>query len=315
MPRYRDRLPMLDDRIFLTDGGMETTFIFHDGIELPCFASFTLLTHDDGRRRLAGYLERYAEIALRQRVGFVLESPTWRASADWGERLGFTPEALDAVNREAIDFLVALRDRLATADTPMVVAGCVGPRGDGYARSTAMSAEAAAEYHARQIGVFAASEADLVTAMTLNSVPEAIGIVRAAQAAGIPVAVSFTVETDGRLPSGTALGEAIEEVDAATGAAAAYFMINCAHPAHFDATLAGGGAWLGRLRGIRANASRLSHAELDNATELDAGDPADLGRRYRELRRRLPRLSVLGGCCGTDHRHVAAICAACLEPA
>jgi S-methylmethionine-dependent homocysteine/selenocysteine methylase len=141
----------------------------------------------------------------------------------------------------------------------------------------------------------------------MTYVDEAIGVTRAAQDAVIPAAISFTVETDGDLPSGQALGEAIEEVDRATDSGPAYYMINCAHPTHFDSVL-DGGDWVGRIRGLRANASTCSHAELDEAEDLDDGDPQDLGARYGELRDRLPALNVVGGCCGTDHRHIGEIC-------
>ena len=151
----------------------------------------------------------------------------------------------------------------------------------------------------------------MVTAITMTHVGEAVGVVRAAEAAGLPVAISFTVETDGRLPTGQPLGEAIEAVDAATGALPAYYMINCAHPTHFAHELGADGGWTGRVRGLRANASCRSHAELDAATDLDAGDPAQLGRQYAELRRLLPQLTVLVGCCCTDLRHVEAIARAC----
>jgi S-methylmethionine-dependent homocysteine/selenocysteine methylase len=122
---------------------------------------------------------------------------------------------------------------------------------------------------------------------------------------------SFTVDTDGRLPTGQTLGDAVAEVDAATGGAPAYYMINCAHPTHFDGALAARARWVDRMRGLRANASTRSHAELNESTELDVGNPAELGAQYAALRRRLPRLNVMGGCCGTDDRHMAAIAEAC----
>jgi homocysteine S-methyltransferase len=193
------------------------------------------------------------------------------------------------------------------------ISGCVGPRGDGYDPGVVMSAEEARDYHAEQVRTFAASAADLVTAITMTNVPEAIGVTRAAQAAGMPVVISFTLETDGRLPTGDSLMEAIERVDAATGQGPAYYMINCAHPSHFGGSLCAGGPWVRRLRGVRANASTRSHAELDEAGELDDGNPQELGAQYRSLMRRLPHLVVLGGCCGTDQRHIAAIASACIE--
>jgi S-methylmethionine-dependent homocysteine/selenocysteine methylase len=308
------KLPPLDGGLFLTDGGIETTLIFQDGFDLPCFAAFPLLRTERGRDALRRYYRRHASIALDRGVGFVLESATWRASADWGARLGYSTAELDAANRAAIDLLHDLRRELATERTAMVVSGCVGPRGDGYQAGAVMTPAAAQAYHANQIRVFTAAGADLATAITMTNSGEAIGIVRAARAERLPVVISFTVETDGRLPSGETLAEAIAAVDGETGAAAEYFMINCAHPSHFaDALVAASrSAWVGRIRGIRANASTRSHADLDEATTLDSGDPADLGRWYRALRAQFHHLSVLGGCCGTDHRHIAQICDACL---
>ena len=286
----------------ITDGGMETTLIFHEGLDLPDFASFVLLENEAGREALRAYYRRYIEIARFRGVEIILDTPTWRANRDWGERLGYSPEALDDVNRRAVELLEELRSR------EVVVSGCVGPRGDGYEVGAAMSAEEAESYHAPQVETFAGTSADLVSALTLTYADEAIGIARAARAAEVSVVISFTVETDGKLPSGQSLGEAIEQVDAETDTAAAYFMVNCAHPTHFSEAL--DGDWLERLRGVRANASKKSHAELDEAEELDQGDPVELAERYRELRERLPRLSVVGGCCGTDHRHIDAICVA-----
>ena len=305
--RYRDALPQLDQPLFLTDGGLETTLIFHDGLDLPSFASYTLLEDSDGVAALRRYFERYVEIARERGVGIVLETATWRASADWGERLGHSPEQLAELNRRAVRLLEEVRDALETDTTPIVISGNLGPRGDGYVVGDAMTADEAFAYHATQARTFAETSADLVTALTMNYAAEAIGIVRAAGDAGLPVVIGFTVETDGRLPSGQALGEAIEQVDAETDGAPAYFMLNCAHPSHFEAVLETGAEWTSRIRGLRANASRMSHAELDEAEELDDGNPAELAGEYVALRTALPRLTVLGGCCGTDHRHVEAM--------
>jgi len=309
------RLPQLDGGLFLTDGGIETTLIFHDGIDLPYFAAFHLLRDDSGRRALRRYFASHAAIARDQGVGFILESPTWRASADWGDKLGYAREQLAEANRDSIRLMQELRDEFATARSPMVVSGCVGPRGDGYDPGQAMSPAAAEGYHAAQIAALAEGGAEMITAITMTNVPEAIGVARAAAKAGLPCALSFTLETDGRLPTGQSLGHAIAEVDAATGTAPAYYMINCAHPTHFADMLAvaerNGEGWVARLRGIRANASRRSHQELNESPDLDAGNPVELGQEYRALRQRHPQINVLGGCCGTDHRHVAEIGMAC----
>lgn len=310
MTRRRKPLPQLDGSLFLTDGGIETTLIFLEGIPLPEFAAFTLLETGAGRAALATYFRTYAELARRHGAGLVLESPTWRASADWGAKLGFDAAALDRINRRAIELLEEVRDEFPDS-RPIVISGCIGPRGDGYVPAGSMSAAQAEAFHGPQVRSFVAAAADMVAALTMNEVAEAIGVARAAAAAAIPVAISFTVETDGRLPTGQALGEAIEETDAATGSAPLYYMINCAHPDHFRPVLESGGAWRTRIRGIRANASRMSHAELNQAPDLDPGDPAELGAQYAELVALQPQLNVLGGCCGTDHRHVASIAAAC----
>ncbi len=304
-------LPHLDGRLFLTDGGLETSLIFLDGLDLPHFAAFPLLGTTEGRRALDDYFDAYVAVAARHGTGLVLESATWRANPDWGDLLGYDSADLDTVNREAIAQVRAVRDRHRGAGVTIVVSGCVGPRGDGYVVQDAMTAEAAADYHGPQVRSLAAAGADLVTAITMTSSQEATGIVLAAREAGIPVVISFTVETDGRLPSGESLSEAIDAVDRATGSAAAYFMINCAHPTHFADALDPGAPALARIRGVRANASTMSHAELDEAEELDDGDPADLAARYAALTRVLPGLTIMGGCCGTDARHVDAIGAAC----
>jgi S-methylmethionine-dependent homocysteine/selenocysteine methylase len=307
MPAYRHHLPQLDAEIFLTDGGIETTLIFDEGFELPDFAVFPLLADPNGRAALERYFDAYAAIAVRDRVGIVLETPTWRANADWVVRLGYEPEQMGQLHADSVGLLLERRRIHETSATPVVISGCIGPRGDGYQVGTAMTVAEARTYHALQARAFAATEADQITAITMTYVEEAIGVTEAARAVAMPVVISFTVETDGRLPSGTPLGEAIEAVDAATDRYPSYYMVNCAHPTHFADVLAARPAWTGRIRGIRANASTLSHAELDGAETLDRGDTAELADRYRELRELLPALCVVGGCCGTDHRHVDAI--------
>ena len=311
MARYRAALPQLGGDLFLTDGGIETSLIVLEGLELPEFAAFPLLASPGGEAALRRYFRSYAEIARRYGVGLILESATWRASADWGARLGFTPAALAGANREAISLLESVRDESETEATKIVISGCLGPRHDGHDPADAMTADEAAAYHGAQIETFADTAADMVAALTLTYTAEAVGIVRAAERAALPVAISFTVETDGRLASGQPLLEAVEAVDEATSAYASYFMVNCAHPSHFASALVAGEPSAGRFRGLRANASRLSHAELDELPAPDGGDPEELGQEYAALKRRLPWLNVFGGCCGTDHRHLEHIAAAC----
>ena len=291
--------------IALTDGGIETTLLFHEGFELPCFASFPLLEQERGRAALRRYFEPFLATAEEHAVPFVLDTATWRANPDWGARLDYDDDALAAANELA----VAFARELATGRSDVTINGVLGPRGDGYVVGERMSGDEAAAYHGRQIGVLREAGADRITALTLSYPEEAIGVVQAAVAAGVPVVPAFTVETDGRLPDGTTVAEAIERVDAATGGAADFFMINCAHPTHIAAGLDGAPA-LERIGGLRVNASTLSHAELDEMEELDEGDPVALARDNASLHERLPSVRLLGGCCGTDHRHVAEIVAA-----
>lgn len=300
-------LPRPGGDLYLADGGIETSLIFDGGFDLPDFAAFVLLKDERGRAALVRYFESYLAIARRDRVGIVLETPTWRASSDWGARLGLSYEELVAVNRDAVALLLELRRQYETVTTPVIVSGCVGPRGDGYRVHDPMKRDEARAYHALQAGAFADARADVVTAITMTYSDEAIGVVEAGRAVGLPVVISFTVETDGRLPSGQPLGDAIAAVDEATSGYASYFMVNCAHPTHFADLFDPNPAWAKRIGGVRANASTRSHAELDEAEELDRGDPDDLAQRYQALAVAVPTLAVVGGCCGTDHRHIDAI--------
>ena len=312
MGKYRHNLPQRRKENFLTCGGMETTLIFHRGIELPHFASFVLLDSLEGRRVLQSYYEPYLAIAREHDVGFVLDSPTWRANSDWGAKLGYDVNALREINVASIEFLEDIRRGWETSTMPCVINGTIGPRGDGY-QASRMTASEAEEYHHPQISAFAETRADMVTAYTIVNIAEAIGIARAAKACELPCAISFTVGTDGRLAGGASLRDAIETTDRETQGYLEYYLINCAHPTHFDGMLvADGGSWISRISGIRANASTRSHAELDESENLDSGDPDDLAMRYRLLQQTMPMLHIFGGCCGTDHRHVEAIGMACL---
>ncbi len=304
-----DRIPRLDrDRLYLADGGLETTMMYREGIELPEFAAFVLLNDQRRREALRRYYCSYIQIARQHGLAFTLDTPTWRANPDWGEKLGYSRPRLAEVNRAAVGFADGIRAEHEAPRTPIAVCGTIGPRGDGYHPAGVMSAQEAEAYHAWQIAIFRDAGTDMVSAFTLTYADEAIGIVRAAATLRVPVSISFTVETDGRLPSGQSLGEAIEQVDAATDGASAYFMINCAHPVHFADELERGGAWMARLGGIRANASTKSHAELDQSPTLDSGDPTDLGAQYKRIKPRTASVRVIGGCCGTDTRHITSIC-------
>ena len=311
--RGASRLPQLRGRPMVTDGGMETGLIFHHGVDLPHFAVFPLLETAVGRALVEDYYHGYAAIARRAGAGLLLESgATYRASPGWGARLGYGPADLARVNTAAIAMLSRLRERYATTITDVIISGEVGPRGDAYQPGRPAEPDEAAAYHRPQIQALAHAGADLVTAYTITDTGEAAGIVQAARAAGLPVAISFTVQTDGRLPGGLPLAQAITTVDAS--AAPDYFLVNCAHPAHVQRGLARPGRWRERLLGMRYNASAQSHAELNESTELDAGDPDLLAAAHRRLQPLLPHLSIVGGCCGTDTRHVATLWGIAQEP-
>jgi homocysteine S-methyltransferase len=305
MPGTRHPLAHLDGRVMLTDSGIEADIIFGSGRDLPAFAAFPLLEDDDGRAILDRYYREHLAVATDAGVGYVLETPSWRSNPDWGTSLGYTRERLDALDREGVEFLATVLASSAAEGQP--ISGCIGPRGDGYAVDTVMSAEEAREYHAHQIQVFADAGCDLVSVLTLTYAAEGLGIAQAARDADVPVVLYFTVETDGRLPDGSSLPQAIEMIDGVTDGYVAYYGINCAHPDHIVPALAEGGEWIDRIRAVRANASRMSHAELDEAEVLDDGDPEELAADYVRLRQALPNVSVFGGCCGTDARHVRAI--------
>ena len=311
MAKYRDALPHLAGDMFLTDGGLETDLIFHEGFEMPLFASFPLLKSEAGRTALRNYYLRYAHVATEAQVGFILEAATWRASRDWAVQLGYSSALLADANRRAVDLLVEIRMELSESTGPVVISAAIGPRGDAYNPDHLMTPEEAEDYHSEQIRTLVDTAADLVTALTLTHAAEAIGIVRAARRAQMPVVISFTVETDGLLPDGSPLSAAILEVDGATDSAPVYYGINCAHPTHFSDVLVPMSDWTERIQMVRANASRMSHAELDDATELDDGDPNEFRREHADLREGFPRINVLGGCCGTDVRHLQAIARTC----
>ncbi|HET8736433.1 MAG TPA: homocysteine S-methyltransferase family protein [Pricia sp.] len=309
MEKSKIILPNESNDLFLTDGGLETTLVFHEGFDLPYFAAFDVLKDGKGYNAIKEYYRRYLKIAGDFKTGFILESPTWRANPDWIEKIGYPKSAISEINKKAVQLLIDLREEFTPEVVSIVVSGCIGPRGDGYIPGNTMNIEDAQKYHSQQIEAFSQTPAEMVSAITMNYVEEAIGIVRAANTVNLPVVISFTVETNGKLPSGIGLKEAIEQVDNSAKAPPLYYMINCAHPTHFTNELLAGKdeQWTKRVKGIRANASCKSHAELDEATELDRGNPKELGNEHKILKDTFKHLNVFGGCCGTDEEHLKEI--------
>ncbi|CAF2147036.1 unnamed protein product [Rotaria magnacalcarata] len=313
MAKYRNHLPQLSDTFFITEGGVETTLIYEHNVELPYFAAFHVLKDEVGCELIRNYAGSFCRIAQKHGIGFILESVTWRANPDWMRKLGYSDQDVIDVNRKAIELLVDIRNKYETEKTQIVIDGCIGPRGDGYHSNVFMAIEEAQAYHATQIDIFSKTNADMVTGLTLTYPEEAIGIVLAAKAVGMPVAISFTIETDGKLPTGQTLKEAIELVDKATDSTPIYYMANCVYPSHLQHALIPGGSWTARIRGIKGNASKKSHAELNNAKELDEGNPVEFGEDTRALLDKLTTLNIIGGCCGTDLRHIEEVCKACIN--
>jgi S-methylmethionine-dependent homocysteine/selenocysteine methylase len=309
MTKSNGILPNESSDLFLTDGGLETTLVFLEGFELPCFAAFDLLKDEKGYHALKDYYKRYLAIAEKLNTGFILESPTWRANPDWMATIGYPSSAIAEMNKKAIQLLFDLKKEFGNRINNIIISGCIGPRGDGYIPENSMLAEEAENYHSTQIKELSEASVNMISAITMNYVEEAIGITRAANAVKLPVVISFTVETDGKLPTGMSLKEAIKKVDESVEVPPLYYMINCAHPTHFIKELLDNKneEWVSRIRGIRANASCKSHAELDEATELDRGDPQDLAKQYKVLKEAIHHLNVFGGCCGTDEEHIIEI--------
>jgi homocysteine S-methyltransferase len=304
-----DAVPELGGQVLLTDTGIETDLIFHQGIDLPLFAAFVLADEPSGRTTIERWHRDHAAAAIENGLGVSLDAATWRASSDWGGQLGYDAAGLDRVNQELIAMLHTIRAELGP-DITARVGGTLGPRSDGYSPTLLMSAQEAGDYHRPQIASFVAAGADRVTALTLGYADEAVGIASAAIELGLPVLIGFTLETDGRLPDGTRLADAINTVDARTNGQVAGFIVNCAHPDHIAPALSAGGEWPSRLVGVRPNASRRSHAELDESPDLDDGDPTELAAQMVDLREAVPSIALVGGCCGTDVRHARAIAAA-----
>ncbi|WP_120497274.1 homocysteine S-methyltransferase family protein [Kiloniella sp. EL199] len=315
--RYREDLPQLKGGLFLSDGGLETDLIFNQNIPIKAFAAHTLLPDEKGRGALTNYYQGFLALAQQMNTGFILDGQTWKAHPHWADDLGEGLDDIEAANHASVAFIAALREKWDNnTQQAIVLNASLGPRGDAYAPDYQISTKEAEDYHAQQVSWLAATPVDMITAMTFTQSEEAIGAVRAAHKAKLPIAVSFTVETDGLLPTGQSLADAIDQVDRETNSQAIYFMINCAHPEHFPPNLSSGDlsdnqlgdhSWAKRIKGIRCNASRMSHAELDNCEALDAGNPDELGQQYQEIYSRMPWLNIFGGCCGSDLRHLTEI--------
>ena len=311
MNNYRENLPQLGGSLFVTDAGIETDLIFNHGIEIRAFAAHTLLDEAAGTQALIDYFQGFIDLAASRDVGLILDTVTWKAHRHWRHDLGQSMTEIRQANLRAVKLIERLRD-VAANERPIVLNAPIGPCGDAYRPENIISPTVAYDYYREQMSWLVETSIDMVTGLTFTQATEAEGLVAAAREFGLPVVISFTVETDGKLPTGQTLEKAIAQVDAGIAGPPAYYMVNCAHPDHFEDALSAG-AWRQRIRGIRANASRKSHAELDNSAELDAGNPCELADQYARLSRRMPWLNIFGACCGADVSHVRRIIAAVRE--
>ncbi|MEW9920013.1 homocysteine S-methyltransferase family protein [Marimonas sp. MJW-29] len=301
-----DSLPQMNGQNMTCGGGFETWLQYVDGFELRHFCAFELINDKRGLACLTDYQRKLVEAAVENGFGVINEGLHYRASRDWGELIGFSREALEEINIRGIEFYRDIAKEYESPETPMLVGGVIGPRGDAYNVGRTPNVAEAEDYHSEQIQTFKKAGADLVSALTFSSVEEAIGLAKAAKAEGMPVVISFFIAKGGKLKGGETLEEAIAAVDAATDNAPVYYMINCTHPTEFAPALTAGD-WINRLGGFMPNAVAMETLDLCKLGHLEDGDPKELGGQMAEIARRLPHINVWGGCCGTDGRHIAEI--------
>lgn len=304
----RRSIPPLSTKPFLTDGGLETTIVYKEKIDLPCFAAITLLSTTQGTELLRRLYIKYVDVALSHNAGIVLEARVWRGAPIWAQPLGLTSAELIALNVKAVELLLDLRQQVETQSTPIVISGNIGPLSDAYKLSNRPGREFVREQYREQIKALVDAGVDMLSITTITDTEEMIAAIEIAREHDIPIHASFSVERDGKLLNHRNLEEAIAEVDTTTNGYAAYFGINCAHPAHVKELLKTmPESTRSRIGSFRGNASLRSHEELDNAAELDRGDIAKFATDFEDVARLLPSLRVAGGCCGTDEEHVAAV--------
>lgn len=291
--------------IYLTEGGQETEIMYKYGFELPHFAMFPLLDNPRAVTELRGMYGRYLDTAARHGFGVLMGGLDYRASPDWASLIGYSADALAEMQLRAIDFLRDVARPYEEQLPALMYAGVVGPRGDAYEANRTITADEAEEYHSVQLATLARTGVDLVEAMTFNSVPEVIGLARAAARAGLPLGVLFTLDsTTRRLASGPSLKEAIETIDAQSGDdRPAFYGINCSHPLEFMPAIESG-TWFERVRCLRPNAAMMDKISLCTLGHLESGDPASLGELMGGLARQYPHIDMWGGCCGTWETHL-----------
>lgn len=288
---------------YLSEGGTETELMYKYGFELPHFAMFPLLDNPDAESRMREMFGSYLEVAAKYKTGALMGGLDYRASPDWGELLGYSPDGLAEANLQSIDFLRDIAKEYVSAVPDILIQGLIGPRGDAYERNETITENEAEDYHCVQLETLKKADVDLALAITFNNIPESIGVARAAAKIGVPLAISLTLDSASKLNSGPGLVEAITTIDRETGRSPAFYLINCSHPVEYEPAI-GPGDWINRVRGVRPNASKMEKIALCKIGHLEEGDPVELGALCGDLARRYPHMDVWGGCCGTWSRHL-----------
>lgn len=289
----------------MINGGLETTLIYKHNLDLPFFSCIDLFKTEETKQIMYDYYLDYVKAAKKYNVPVIIDTPTWRFNKDWAIQSGYNDQQLANRNKEAVDLVRGLKDVYDN----VIISGELGPRYDGYVISEKMTTEEAQQYHSAQVESFSSSNVDIITAATMNYVEEALGVTLAAKSTSTPLVVSFTLSSEGDLPSGMTLKEAIMKVDTISGEYPLHYMINCVHPVYFAELLKKNKdqAWIKRIKGIRPNASSKSHEELDNLGTLDVGDMDELANYCKEIQDSCKHIKLFGGCCGTTVEHIECI--------
>lgn len=296
--------PRRDGVFYLAEGGQETEIMYKFGHDLPHFAMFTLLDQPAAVADMRAMYRRYLDTAARHGFNALMGGLDYRASPDWAGLLGYTRSDLRDMQLRSVDFLREAAQPYAGQIREILIVGTVGPRGDAYSLNQVITADEAEDYHSAQLETLRDAKVDLVSALTFNNTPEAVGVARAAASFGLPLSVSFALDSDHRLMSGPTLREVIETVDREAGEARpAYFGVNCSHPLEFTPALESG-EWIRRIRMLRPNAVSMEKTQLCRLGHLESGDPDELGRQMGELAARYPHIDIWGGCCGTWDAHL-----------
>ena len=303
MVNHKSFPPQKEGRFYLSEGGTETELMYKYGFDLPHFALFPLLDNPDAALKMKEMFRSYLDVAARHKVCALMGGLDYRASPDWGELLGYSPEGLAEANIQSIEFLREIANEYASEIPEVLIQGLIGPRGDAYEKSETITENEAEDYHSVQLETLKKADVDFALAITFNNVMESIGVARAAAKIGVPLGISLSLDSSAKLNSGPSLAEAITAIDKETDQSPEFYLINCSHPQEYEPAIEPGD-WINRVRGVRPNASKMEKIALCQLGHLEDGDPVELGELCGDLARRYPHMDVWGGCCGTWSSHI-----------